>query len=49
MDDLDLEKLRSIRQGGKTKGKAKVKTLTEGGKVRGFEVEHHDGRVEAVV
>lgn len=45
----DLEKLRSIRQGGKTKGKARVRRLTEGGKVRGVEVDYHDGRTEAMV
>lgn len=45
----DLEKLRSIRQGGKTKGKARVRPLAEGGRVRGFEVDYHDGRMEGVV
>lgn len=45
----DLEKLRSIRQGGKTKGQARIRPLTEGGKVRGFEVDYHDGRMEGVV
>lgn len=45
----DLEKLRTIRQGGKTKGKARVRKLSEGGKVRAVEVDYQDGRVEAVV
>ena len=45
----DLEKLRSIRQGGKTKGKAKLRRLREEGKTRGLEVEYQDGRVETVV
>lgn len=45
----DLEKLRSIRQGGKTKGKARIRKLTEDGKVHGVEVDYHDGRMEAVV
>lgn len=46
---LDIEKLRTIRQGGKTKGKARVRQLSERGKVRGYEVDYHDGRTEAVV
>lgn len=45
----DLERLRSIRQGGKTKGMVRVETLKEDGKVRGFQIEHADGRKEAVV
>jgi hypothetical protein len=45
----DLEKFRSIRQGGKTSGKVRVTDLTEKGKVRGFEVEYGDGRRQAVV
>lgn len=45
----DLEKLRSIRQGGKTRGKARIRPLEDGGKVRGFEVDYHDGRMEGVV
>lgn len=45
----DLEKLRSIRQGGKTKGKARVRKLSDNGKTTGYEVDYHDGRTEAVV
>jgi hypothetical protein len=45
----NLEKLRSIRQGGKTKGKARVRQLSEGGRVRGYEVDYGDGRRAAVV
>lgn len=45
----DIEKLRSIRQGGRTKGKARIRPLSEAGKVRGFEVDYHDGRMEGVV
>lgn len=45
----DLARLKSIRQGGKTRGKAQIRRLEEGGKTRGYEVEYHDGRTEAVV
>lgn len=45
----DLERLRSIRQGGRTKGKARVRALSGEGKIRGFEVDYHDGRTAAVV
>lgn len=34
---------------GKTKGKVRVRPLRDGQKVRGFEVDYHDGRTEAVV
>jgi hypothetical protein len=44
-----LEKFRTIRQGGKTKGKARVRKLSEDGKVRAIEVDYADGRKEAVV
>lgn len=46
---MDLEKMRSVRQGGKTKGMVNLTTLTEGGKTRGFQVEYSDGRIEGVV
>ncbi len=48
----DLEKLRSIRQGGRTAGTAKVTTLTDPdnpSRVTGRQVTYEDGRQEAVV
>lgn len=45
----DLEKLRSIRQGGKTKGKARIRKLSDRGKTTGYEVDYSDGRTAAVV
>lgn len=41
--------MRTIRQGGKTKGMVNLTTLREGGKTRGFQVEYSDGRIEGVV
>lgn len=49
MSKVDLDKLRSVRQGGKTAGKARVRELTDGDRVTGFEVDHADGRKSAVV
>lgn len=45
----DLDRLRTIRQGGKTRGKVNVKKLEDRGKTTGFQIEYHDGRVEGVV
>lgn len=44
-----LERMRSIGHTGKTAGKVRVRKLEEGGKVRGVEIDRHDGSVEAVV
>lgn len=49
MAGIDLEKLRSVGHVGKTRGKARVRKLDEGGRVRGFEIDHSDGRQSAVV
>lgn len=52
MGKVDLEKLRSIRQGGKVSSDdSRVRTLTddETGATTGFEIDHYDGRKSAVV
>jgi hypothetical protein len=46
---VDLDKLRSIRYGGRHKGKVKVTTLSDEGQTTGKQIEYGDGRVEAVV
>lgn len=46
---VDLEKLRSIRVGGRHKGQAKVTPLVDEGRTTGKQIEYGDGRVEAVV
>lgn len=49
MSDVDLDTLRTVGHVGKTRGKARIRKLTDGGKVRAIEVDHADGRQSAVV
>lgn len=50
MDDrIDLEKYRSIRMGGKTRGMNRVRKFTDEGRTTAAEIDHHDGRVSAIV
>jgi hypothetical protein len=48
---IDLDKLRSINQGGKSRDDLRVRSLTSDtdGAITGYELDHSDGRVEAVV
>lgn len=48
---VDLDRLRSINYGGKHRDDSRVRTLRsdETGGTTGFEIDHPDGRVEAVV
>lgn len=48
---LDLDKLRSIRQGGRTAGTARIRTTTDPatGRTTGHTVDYADGRTAAVV
>lgn len=52
MGKVDLEKLRSIRQGGRfSNADSRVRPLVsdESGKTTGFEIDHYDDRKSAVV
>lgn len=49
MADVDLEKLRSVGQTGKHRGQSRVRELEAEGRTTGFEIDHPDGRKEAVV
>jgi hypothetical protein len=48
-DDEFRERMGSIGHIGKHAGKSRIRNLVEGGKVRGVEIDHSDGSVEAVV
>ena len=51
LSDDDLARLRSVRQGGRTDGTARVRDLVDGstGRVTCHEVDYADGRQAAVV
>lgn len=50
MSRTDRDKLRSIRQGGKTAGNARIRPLEgERDLRRGYQIESQDGRVGVVV
>lgn len=51
MSRIDLDKLRSINSGGRTRGTVRVRELTNtDDRTRaGFEIDYADGRQEAVV
>lgn len=51
MGAIDLEKLRSINFGGKTRDQSRVRAhkSDDDGHITGYEIDYHDGRVEAVV
>ena len=48
---VDLDKLRSINIGGSTAGKSRVRRLRDddSGDTTGYQIDHDDGRREAVV
>lgn len=48
---VDLEKLRSINSLNRTRGKTRLRELhsDQDGSRTGFQIDHHDGRVEAIV
>lgn len=45
----DLDKWRSIGLVGRTRGQVRLRPLREGDRLRGAEIDHPDGRTEAVV